>query len=171
MTWKAQGFRHVSQASGPAQPERYRAIGEHLTRDREQGRLTLKGPDLAYWLAFARPGDLLRAWVMTALDARIMASTLSRIDERDVMAAHICQHCGGRGVDGDKEACESCGATGFVCPVCRGARWLTNGRTAPMKVTACPGCMVNSPTGYAVSTSIEARTIQTFLNRQAAINV
>jgi hypothetical protein len=162
MTSTNRPWRHITQGASPGQPQRFGAIVEHLTRDHERGTLTLKGPDLAYYTAFAKPGDPVRDWVMAQLDSRIAASDARRLIGARAADPHVCQQCLGRG-------CAACGDVGMVCPTCHGHRWLTDGNPvvhggrAPL--TACPGCMASGPNGFAYSASIEARTIQRHLDR------
>jgi hypothetical protein len=153
-------IRHATQGAGPSQPQRYAAIGEHLVRDRERGGLTLRGPDLRYWLQFATPGEPLREWVVAAVDARIQAATDARLGGARADDYHVCQQCIGRG-------CEACGEIGLICPMCRGARWLTDGKPTSnrLHLTACPGCMAGGGTSYHHAPGMEASAIQRHIDR------
>jgi hypothetical protein len=154
-------WKHITQSTGPSQPQRFAAIADHLARDKAQGTLTLKGPDLAYYCAFARPGDPVRDWVLTALDARIAAADAARLNGATSAAPHACPECHGRG-------CDYCHNLGMVCPQCRGARWLTDGvpTHAQPKITACPSCTVDRPGGRGYSAALEARAIQRHIDRR-----
>jgi hypothetical protein len=156
-------WRHLTRGGTPSQPARYAAITDHLLRDHERDHLTLRGPDLRYWLQYAQPGDPVRDWVTVALDARITAADAARLAGAQADDRHVCQQCAGRG-------CKACGQIGLTCPTCRGHRWLTDGEpdTYQLALTACPGCMATSPIGYTYAPSIEARTIQRFLDRRGA---
>lgn len=162
-------YRSIADPSPPSQPARYQAITDYLLRDQERGQLTLRGPDLMYWLKSAHLTDPLRAWLLDQIDRRITAIDNERLDGLPSTSAHVCQTCHGRGVQGNPEhdACESCGGLGMVCPTCRGSRWLTDGKPASGRtsLTGCPDCTETSGTGWSYSVAAEARAIQRHIDR------
>jgi len=155
MTWK-----HITQAAGPGQPERYQAIVAHLQRDHdERRRLTLKGADLGYYCAFAQPGDPLRAWVLARIDERINDAELARHSGGSDAQRHVCMSCYGHG-------CDACRDVGLVCPTCRGSRWRTDGKPTSNRVAlvACPDCTTPTPTGRAYDPLAEGWAIQRYID-------
>lgn len=167
MTSGFQRLAPVLARLGPKEPHRYAAITAHLQRDRERGTLTLKGPDLAYWVCYADVLDPLRPWVLTAIDNRIAATEASHLMGARVTDRHACPSCFGRGVDGKGRTCKNCGGAGLVCPMCRGSRWTTDGEpdehTERAAAAACKGCMMRTSTGFQYSRDLENRTIDAHL--------
>ncbi len=152
----------------PGQPARYAAIVDHLIRDRAKGGLTLKGIDLAYYTAYATPGDDLREWVMARLDERIAAADAERLDGGQQNEPHICGGCRGRG-------CPSCNMLGFVCPTCRGHRFLADGPIGAQngKVLPCLDCTAAvGPNRREYDAHREAAAIQRYITlRQHGVAV
>lgn len=176
--------RHIVGDGTPGQPARYAAIGAHLARDMAAGRLTLKGPDLGYWLNYATPGDELRDWVLAAIDDRIRAADAAR--DRTLVGRpwrgdgdppFLCPVChGDRAGAGDdlRPTCLTCEGAGVVCPSCRGARHVIDPARPvghPSRFMPCADCAVQErrPDGSLAVTGVdydrETHTIRRFVDR------
>jgi hypothetical protein len=163
------GFQPLAEDQPPLTPARLTAIIGHLTRDREQGTLSMKGRDLFDFVRTSTVGDPLRDWVLEKIDARITATVEARLGGAKITDRHVCQVCFGKGMDYHKELCQPCGGIGLVCPMCLGSRWTTDSRPEHHAdrphLTACPGCMTSTPVGYLYDHAKAQRTIQAHINR------